>query len=206
MTEITRVPLQPIAKGTLTKLWAGVLAVALAAAGLAWFSLPPGVKVVTVKAGSGAYPGPEDVVFIKYVGKLASDGKEFDRSPDKPLLPVPGLLPEGVPMLVSGVVPGFSEGLQKMQKGGKYTLRIPAEKGYGATPPPESPIPPNADLVFDVEVVDVMSREQAEQRFQAAQAMMAQQEGAAGAAGAEGGEPAPAKDAPKATTTPADKK
>ena len=153
MTEITRVPLQPIAKGTLTKLWAGVLAVALAAAGLAWFSLPPGVKVVTVKAGSGAYPGPEDVVFIKYVGKLAADGKEFDRSPDKPLLPVPGLLPEGVPMLVSGVVPGFSEGLQKMQKGGKYTLRIPAEKGYGATPPPESPIPPNADLVFDVELL-----------------------------------------------------
>lgn len=198
MTEITRVPLQPIARGALTKLWLGVLAVALAAAGLAWYSMPPGVKVETVKAGSGAYPKAEDVVFIKYVGKLASDGKEFDRSPDQPLIPIPGLLPDGVPMLVSGVVPGFSEGLQKMQKGGKYTLRIPAEKGYGANPPPESPIPPNADLVFDVEVIDVMSREQAERRFQAAQAMMAQQEaGEAGKDGApkDGKDAAPAKPA-----------
>lgn len=198
MTEITRVPLQPIARGTLTKLWLGVLAVALAAAGLAWYAMPPGVKVTTVKAGAGAFPKSEDVVFIKYVGKLAADGKEFDRSPDQPLIPVPGLLPDGVPMLVSGVVPGFSEGLQKMQKGGKYTLRIPAEKGYGANPPPESPIPPNADLLFDVEVIDVMSREQAEQRFQAAQAMMGQMEAAeAGKGGkdAAGKDGAPAKPA-----------
>ena len=174
MTEITRVPLQPIAKGALTKLWIGVAAAALAAGGLAWAAMPAGVKVTTITAGTGATPLKDDVVFIKYVGKLAADGKEFDRSPDKPISPIPGLLPEGVPMALDGVVPGFAEGLLKMQKGGKYTLFIPAEKVYGATPPQGAPIPPNADLVFDVQLVDFMPRADAERRFQMIQAMMEQ--------------------------------
>lgn len=139
MTEITRVPLQPIAKGSLTKLWLGVLAAILLGAGIAWASMPAGVKVDTITEGSGPSPTASDVVFIKYVGKLA-DGTEFDRSRELPF-PTNGIIPDGMPMQVSGVVPGFSEGLQKMQKGGKYVLHIPAEKGYGATPPQGAPIP-----------------------------------------------------------------
>ena len=46
-----------------------------------------------------------------------------------------------------------------MQKGGSYVLTIPADQAYGAEPPPGSPIPANADLVFEVEVVDFMSRD-----------------------------------------------
>lgn len=181
MTEITRVPLQPIAKGALGKLWLGVAAAAVAAGGLAWATLPAGVKVDVVKEGTGPSPTSDQVVWIKYVGKLA-DGTEFDKSPDKNF-PIPGVLPEGVPNVVSGFVPGFTEGLMKMKEGGSYVLHVPADKAYGATPPPGSPIPPNADLTFNVELVDVMSREEAEQRIAAAQQMMQQIQGKQGKGG-----------------------
>ncbi len=185
MTEIHRVPLQPIAKGSMTKLWLGIAVAILLAAGLAWAAAPRGVDVETLTAGTGPHPGASDVVFVKYTGKLA-DGTVFDQSKELPF-PTGGLLPEGMPMQVSGVVPGFAEGLQQMQKGGKYRLSIPADKAYGATPPQGSPIPPNADLVFDVELVDFMTEEDAQRRFQVLQQMMQQQQqkqGAAGAAGA----------------------
>ncbi|WP_296674930.1 FKBP-type peptidyl-prolyl cis-trans isomerase [Novosphingobium sp.] len=172
MTEITRVPLQPIAKGALGKLWLGVAAAALAAGGLAWATLPAGVKVDVVKEGTGPNPTRDQVVWIKYTGKLA-DGKEFDKSPERNF-PIPGVLPEGVPNVVSGFVPGFTEGLLKMKEGGSYVLHIPADKGYGATPPEGSPIPPNADLTFDVELIDIMSREEAEGKIAAAQQIMQQ--------------------------------
>ena len=141
MTEITRVPLRPIAKGSLTKLWIGVAVAILLAAGLAWAALPKGVEVETLTEGTGPHPGASDVVFVRYTGKLA-DGTTFDQSKELPF-DTGGLLPQGMPMQVSGVVPGFSEGLQQMQKGGKYRLFIPADKAYGHTPPPGAPIPPH---------------------------------------------------------------
>jgi FKBP-type peptidyl-prolyl cis-trans isomerase FkpA len=184
MTEITRVPLRPIHKGSLTKLWLGVAAAVAIAGGLAWAAMPHGVEVDTLTEGSGPRPGPSDVVFVKYTGKL-TDGTVFDQSKELPF-PTGGLLPEGMPMQVSGVVPGFSEGLQQMQKGGKYRLSIPSDKAYGAAPPPGAPIPPNADLVFDVELVDFMSEADAQRRFQVLQQMMQQQQGKAGAPGEQG--------------------
>ena len=194
MTEITRVPLQPIAKGSLVKLWLGIVLAVLLAGGLAWASVPAGVEVETLTEGTGASPKASDVVFVKYVGKLA-DGTEFDRSRELPF-PTNGLIPDGMPMQVSGVVPGFAEGLQQMQKGGKYRLRIPSKKAYGATPPPGAPIPPNADLVFEVELVDFMTEGEAQQRFQMLQQMMQAQQGQPGAPGAAPGaaEAAPPRD------------
>jgi FKBP-type peptidyl-prolyl cis-trans isomerase FkpA len=174
MTEIHRIPLQPIAKGSLLKLWLGVVVAILLGAGIAWAAAPAGVKVETLTAGSGAHPGPSDVVFVKYTGKLAN-GTVFDQSRELPF-PTGGLLPEGMPLQVSGVVPGFSEGLQQMQKGGKYRLYIPANKAYGANPPQGAPIPPNADLVFDVELIDFMTEQEAQQRFQVLQQMIQQQQ------------------------------
>jgi FKBP-type peptidyl-prolyl cis-trans isomerase FkpA len=174
MTEIHRIPLQPIAKGSMTKLWLGIIVALLVAAGVAWAAAPHGVEVDTIVEGSGPHPAASDVVFVKYVGKL-EDGTEFDRSKELPF-PTGGLLPEGMPMQVSGVVPGFAEGLQQMQKGGKYRLTIPSDKAYGATPPPGAPIPPNADLVFDVELVDFMSEADAQRRFEVLQQMMQQQQ------------------------------
>ena len=60
------------------------------------------------------------------------------------------------PLIAGQVIPGFAEALTKMQKGGRYRIHMPSELAYGATPPPGSPIPPNADLEFDVHVVQVV--------------------------------------------------
>jgi hypothetical protein len=133
MTEITAVPIKPIAKGSLTKLWIGVILAMLVGAGLAWAAVPRGLDVDTQVAGTGDMPKLGDVMFLKYKGKLAADGTMFDESRDIPL-PVEGIFPEGTPFPIEEgqTIPGFFEGLQQMQKGGKYTLFIPAEKAYGA--------------------------------------------------------------------------
>lgn len=163
MTEITRVPLQPIAKGALGKLWLGVVAAALAAAGLAWATLPPLVNVEVLKAGSGASPTIADVAMINYKGMLP-DGKVFDEG-KQAVLPL------------EGVIPGFTKALEQMQRGGKYKVFIPAKLAYGDRQAGE--IPPNTDLTFEIELIDFKSRAEIEQQqrmMQQLQEMQAQQE------------------------------
>ena len=183
MTEITRVPLRPIAKGSLAKLWIAIIALILIGAGVAYAAMPKGLEVDTITAGTGPAPEEGQVVFVKYVGTLPN-GEEFDRSQQLPI--PPGLLPDGTPLLLERgqVIDGFIDGLTRMRKGGKYRLEIPADKAYGAEPPPGSPIAPNTDLTFEIEVIDIMSRQMFEQRVQAIQQMMT---GGAGEA-----QPAPA--------------
>ena len=178
MTEITRVPILPIKKGSLTRLWLGLAAVLLVGAGLAWATVPTGLSVDELQAGVGPTPQDGDVVFIHYKGTLP-DGTVFDESQDLPL-PIPGILPPGTPMLLQegALIPGFIEGLKQMQKGGKYELYIPAEKAYGANPQPGSPIPPNSPLIFEIELVDFMSEADATQKVQMMQQLMQQQQGA----------------------------
>ena len=191
MTEITAVPIKPVAKGSLTKLWLGVALAMAVGGGLAWAAMPRGLDIDTQVAGTGAMAKMGDVVFLKYKGKLASDGTVFDESRDIPL-PVQGIFPEGTPFPIEegAFIPGFFEGLQQMQKGGKYSLFIPADKAYGAQPPQGAPIPPNADLVFEIEVIDIMSQQTFERNLailqQAMQSQMGQQGGAPGAAPAPG--------------------
>jgi FKBP-type peptidyl-prolyl cis-trans isomerase FkpA len=60
------------------------------------------------------------------------------------------------PMIAGQVIPGFAEALTKMQKGGKYKIHIPGKLAYGETPPPGSPFGPNADLDFDVHIVQIV--------------------------------------------------
>lgn len=180
MTEVTRVPLQPIAKGSLAKLWLGIAIGIVLGFGLAWLVVPKimatinGVKVETVQEGAGPNPTAQDVLFVHYKGKL-EDGTVFDESQDVPL-PVSGIFPEGSPLPLDRMLPGFTEGALKMQKGGKYVMKIPAEQAYGASPPPGAPIPPNADLTFEVEVVDFMTQEDFQRRLQTLQQMMAMQQ------------------------------
>lgn len=191
MAEVTRVPLQPVSRNSLVMLLLGIVIGALLAGAVAWWiARPATVDVEETQAGTGGNPKETDVVFVKYVGKL-EDGKEFDRSQDTPW-PIPGIMPAGTPMRLDGVVPGFREAILQMQKGGKYTVTIPAEKAYGASPPPGSPIPPNADLVFEMELIDFMPLADADARFQQLQAAMMQQQQQGGAAPAPGGAPAPA--------------
>ncbi|MCB2050651.1 MAG: FKBP-type peptidyl-prolyl cis-trans isomerase [Novosphingobium sp.] len=157
MTEVTRVPILPIKKGSIPKLWLGVAVAALAGAGLAVAAMPSAVQVSVTEAGTGASPTMEDVVLVSYVGKL-DDGTVFEKS-------------EHAALPLGSMIPGFAEGLMKMKKGGKYTMVIPGDKAYGANPPPQSKIPANANLTFDIELVDFMSRADFESRMQAMQQM-----------------------------------
>ncbi len=181
MSEITRVPLQPVAKGSIAKIWLGVILALLVGSGVAYATRYKGVVVEALTAGSGPSPTKTDVALINYVGRLAT-GKEFDRG-ERAVLPL------------ETVIPGFSEGLGKMQKGGKYVLNIPAEKGYGAEEKRnpqtgEVVIPANSDLVFEIELIDYKSAAELEQQRALMQQMQQMQGGAPGGA-APGGAPMP---------------
>jgi FKBP-type peptidyl-prolyl cis-trans isomerase FkpA len=182
MTEITRVPLAPVAKGALSKLWIGViLAVALGGA-VAYGTRQKGLQVDTVTAGKGASPTASDYVLINYVGHLVN-GKEFDRG-------------EKMPIPVQGVIPGFSKALQLMQKGGKYHVFIPARLAYGATEKRnettgEVTIPANSDLVFDIDLLDYKNAQEVMRQRMMMQQLQQQMQGGAGAPGAPGASAAP---------------
>lgn len=102
-------------------------------------TIPSGLRYTMLRSGTGPKPGQSDVVLVNYVGYLAATGAVFDQGMRSPLP-------------VNGVIPGFSQGLQMMAKSGIARLCIPAALGYGARN--SGPIPANADLVFQVEVVD----------------------------------------------------
>ncbi|MEP3050280.1 MAG: FKBP-type peptidyl-prolyl cis-trans isomerase [Erythrobacter sp.] len=182
MAEVTRVPLQPIAKGSLTKLFLAVIVAVLIGGGLAWSAIPKGLSVDVVEAGEGDNPGPEDVVFVNYKGMLADSGEVFDETQDIPL-PIEGIFPDGTPLRLSQMLPGFRDAAVQMQRGGKYEFYIPSDQAYGDAPPPGAPIPPGADLIFEVELIDFMTEEEFQQKFLALQQAFE-------AAGPEGGPPA----------------
>ncbi len=105
---------------------------------------PSGVQFQVLTAGTGPSPDPGDKVVINYRGTLP-DGTQFDSSYDRGQ---PATFP------IKGVIPGFSEALQHMKKGGKYRVVIPPDQGYGEDG--GGPIPPNATLIFEVELMDVV--------------------------------------------------
>jgi FKBP-type peptidyl-prolyl cis-trans isomerase FkpA len=169
MTEITRVPLQPIAKGSLTKVWAGIAACVLAAGGIAYAALPAAVKVETIKAGTGASPTVDDIAMINYRGTLP-DGKVFDQG--QHYVSVPGQ-----------DIPGMTRAIEKMQVGGKYHVVIPPSLAYGDRQ--AGPIPPNTTLTFEIDLIDFRSRAEveAQQRMmQQLQQMQQMQQGQGGGA------------------------
>lgn len=106
---------------------------------------PSGLKYYDQVVGTGTSPNPASQVTIHYSGYL-TDGTKFDSSRDR-----------GEPMTHSavGFVPGFNEGIKTMKVGGKRKLIIPGKLGYGANPQPGSKIPPNATLIFDIELLEV---------------------------------------------------
>ncbi len=101
-----------------------------------------GLGYAVLTMGTGAKPDDDSVTLVNYAGYLVSNGTQFDAA-------------DRVPIPVGNVVPGFSEGLKLMQRGGSYRLCIPAALGYGAEA--TGPIPPNSDLVFRVDLVDFKS-------------------------------------------------
>ena len=106
-------------------------------------TLPSGLQYKVIQSGAGKTPRPSDTVTAHYRGAL-TDGTEFDNSYRRGK-------PEEFP--VNGVIPGWQEALQKMKVGDKWQLFIPAHLAYG--PSGSGPIPPNATLVFDIELIAV---------------------------------------------------
>lgn len=181
--SVTTVPIQPVPKSSLVTLWGGVALAVVIAGGAAWWgtanavgtgcsgvsfakdagaveTTATGLTVQTLKAGTGAKPADSDVVLVNYKGSLA-DGTEFDAG-------------QRVPFPVQGLVPGFTEGLKLMQRGGSYKMCIPSALGYGAQA--NERIPANSTLVFEVDLLDFKSMAE----IQAMQRQM-QQQGGAGA-------------------------
>ncbi len=100
-----------------------------------------GLYYEIVSPGGADKPKPTDLITAKYKGTLI-DGTDFDHTTGEETRDFP----------LNGVIPGWTEGLQLVGKGGEIKLYIPGSLGYG--PQGNGPIPPNATLVFDVTVVD----------------------------------------------------
>ena len=106
---------------------------------------PSGLKYVTVVEGTGASPKETDVVTVHYTGRLL-DGTVFDSSVERGE-------PTSFPLQM--VIKGWTEGLQLMKVGGKTVFYIPSNLAYGEMGTPGGPIGPNADLIFEVELLGV---------------------------------------------------
>ena len=107
---------------------------------------PSGLKYTDLQVGTGAVAQAGKTVSVHYTGTL-TDGKKFDSSVDRGQ-------PFSFPLGAGRVIKGWDEGVAGMKVGGKRRLVIPPDLGYGARGAPPV-IPPNATLVFDVELLDV---------------------------------------------------
>jgi len=106
-----------------------------------------GLQYKVIEAGEGASPSGTDEVTVQYRGRLL-DGTEFDSSYKRGQ---PATFP------LNAVIKGWTEGLQLMKPGAKFTFWIPPELGYDMNA--RAPIPPGALLVFDVELVSAKAAE-----------------------------------------------
>jgi len=142
---------------TLTAALAIVLVLAIALAGCSKTTdsntpveIMPGLSYVDSVIGDGAEVQPDDFVMVHYTGWLAVEGakgEQFDSSVERGE-------PIGFPLGRSFVIQGWDKGIPGMKVGGRRTLFIEPDMGYGAQGRPPV-IPPSSTLIFDVEIVDV---------------------------------------------------
>jgi peptidylprolyl isomerase len=111
---------------------------------------PSGLQIIDTKAGTGASPQMGQICVMHYTGWLyenGAKGAKFDSSVDRGK-------PFEFPIGMHRVIAGWDEGVATMKVGGKRTLIIPPELGYGARGA-GGVIPPNATLIFDVELIEI---------------------------------------------------
>jgi len=111
---------------------------------------PTGLQITDIKVGTGATPKTGQTCVMHYTGWLyqnGAKGQKFDSSVDRGQ-------PFEFPIGTRRVIAGWDEGVATMKVGGKRTLIIPPELGYGARGA-GGVIPPNATLIFEVELLDV---------------------------------------------------
>jgi len=128
----------------------GVIAMPEAADAQPVTTTPSGLKIIDVKVGTGPSPKAGQTCVMNYTGWLYDNGKKgakFDSSLDRNQ-------PFSFPIGQHQVIAGWDEGVATMKVGGKRTLIIPPELGYGSRGA-GGVIPPNATLMFDVELLSV---------------------------------------------------
>ena len=106
-----------------------------------------GLQYVVDKEGTGAQPSATDEVTVHYTGRLL-DGTVFDSSVNRGQ---PATFP------LNRVIPGWTEGVQLMKEGAKFTFFIPSDLAYGPQGIPNA-IPPHSTLIFDVELIKVIKK------------------------------------------------
>ena len=106
---------------------------------------PSGLQYWDIKVGTGPKALRGENVRVHYIGWL-TNGKKFDASLDRPF---------SFDLGTGHVIKGWDEGVAGMRVGGKRQLRIPPDLAYGAEGTPGGPIPPNATLIFDVELLGI---------------------------------------------------
>jgi len=115
-----------------------------------------GLQYLVLNAGDGASPTVDDFVTVHYRGRFVG-GEVFDSSIERG---EPATFPAG------RLIPGFTEALTLMKVGDTWEVTIPAELGYGENGAGGGAIPGNSTLIFDLELIDVMTAEQAEEKKQ----------------------------------------
>ena len=153
--SVTAVPIRPLSRGAVLKLWLGLLLLAVAAAGLAWVgtsafqvvTLDSGVRYRILREGTGPTITPADLFALRYKLRVnEADGAVIEDSDAT-----------GQPFVAStqNIYPGFAEALQSMRAGNKFLLWLPPGTHAQGPLRPGTPFTANDTLVFEVEVLQI---------------------------------------------------
>lgn len=202
MSEVTAVPIRPLARFSVLKLWIGLLLLVLAAAALAWWgtrawqtvTLDSGVRYRVVAQGAGPAITPADVFALNYrlhVNDLDAPVIESTQTAGQPYVAT-----------TAEIFPGFGEALQHMRAGGRYQLWLPPGQHVSGALPPGAPFGASDTLVFEVEVLQIAAGMASARQMQMMQQMMQQQQQGAPPAGGTPPSGAPPSGAPPSAAPP----
>jgi FKBP-type peptidyl-prolyl cis-trans isomerase FkpA len=192
--SVTAVPIRPLAKGSVLKLWIALAVLLVAAVGLAWFSTAPyqvtttpsGLRFRMIADGTGPTMTAADVIALRYKLHVTSPDSPVVQDSDEAGQPFVTTVPE--------VFPGFGEALQMMRAGGRYIIWLPPGLHVSGPLPPGAPFSAEDTLVFEIQALQIAPGAAAQrqmQQMQQLQQQMQQQQGAGPEGGAPGGPPSP---------------
>jgi len=153
--SVTTVPIRPIARGSVAKMWIALAALCLAGAGLAWFATggalqrevtESGLGFMVVTEGTGEPMTSADMIAMRLKVHVGGPDGQLIQDSDQSGAPYVGS--------TASVFPGFAEAMLRMRQNGHYQFWVPAAQ-LGSQLPPGAPFGPNDTLFFDVEVTQI---------------------------------------------------